>query len=401
MKTDWGTLGYCSNIHPGEKWDEHFSELKDKLPQIKAKISPEKAFGFGLRIANEASLELEDMEKLSAFKDWLKKEDLYVFTLNGFPYGGFHHVRVKEDVHSPDWRTLDRVNYTKRLINHLAYLIPDDLMEAGISTSPLSYKPWFNNPIELLAATIECTNHLMEVVMYSKIVFEKTGKKIHIDIEPEPDGILGDHHDFIDWYENILLVHGKNYLISKGFLKEQVEETIRNYVRICFDVCHYGVNFDSPTKSLDEFKEKGIKMGKYQISSAIKILFNKNDGSEKKSLEPYVDPVYLHQVKALKRDGSFQNYLDLNLALNEDSPASLEKEWRIHFHVPIFMENYENISSTQAEILETLDYIKYHQEMPIMEIETYTWSILPKEIQTNIVNSISREINWVIEQLKK
>ena len=28
MITKAGILGYCSNIHPGEEWEEHFSEIQ-------------------------------------------------------------------------------------------------------------------------------------------------------------------------------------------------------------------------------------------------------------------------------------------------------------------------------------------------------------------------------------
>lgn len=400
MKTSYGILGYCSNIHPGEKWEEHFQELKDKLPKIKANVSPNQPFGFGLRIANEASLMLESEEKLNELKAWLEKEDLYIFTLNGFPYGGFHHVEVKDQVHHPDWRTSDRLEYTKRLIKQLAYLLPNNLKEAGISTSPLSYKPWFENPIDLLAATIESTNKLVDAALFAKKIFQETGKKIHLDIEPEPDGILGDHQDFVDWYENILMVHGKNYLSSQGYEKDRIEDLLNDYIRICFDVCHYGVSFDSPKDSLKELKEKGIKMGKYQISSAVKMEFKGNTEEELRALEEYIDPVYLHQVKAKLPDGSFRSYLDLPEALNQVRPEELPgAEWRIHFHVPIFLTKYDSISSTQVEILETLKYIQTDDPEAIMEIETYTWGVLPKNLQTTIVNSISREINWVKECL--
>jgi hypothetical protein len=35
MQTPYGHLTYCSNIHTGEGWQEHFSELKKNIPDIK------------------------------------------------------------------------------------------------------------------------------------------------------------------------------------------------------------------------------------------------------------------------------------------------------------------------------------------------------------------------------
>ena len=98
--------------------------------------------GIGLRLSNEASLELIKKENLSEFKEWLKEQDAYVFTMNGFPYGGFHNTIVKDQVHTPDWTTVERVDYTLRLFHILSALLPDQ-MDGGVSTSPLSYRLWF------------------------------------------------------------------------------------------------------------------------------------------------------------------------------------------------------------------------------------------------------------------
>ena len=141
MKTAVGHLTYCTNIHPGENWGDHFAQLKKFIPAIKQQVSPDQPFGIGLRLANTASLELSKEEQLTAFQQWLKEEDCYVFTMNGFPYGGFHNVVVKDQVHAPDWTSADRVAYTIRLFRLLAALLPAG-MEGGISTNPLTYKYW-------------------------------------------------------------------------------------------------------------------------------------------------------------------------------------------------------------------------------------------------------------------
>ena len=86
MFTEAGHLTYCTNIHPGESWKDHFINIKENLPLVKEKISPEGAMGIGLRLSNEASIELIQKENLAAFKQWLKEQDMYVFTMNGFPY---------------------------------------------------------------------------------------------------------------------------------------------------------------------------------------------------------------------------------------------------------------------------------------------------------------------------
>src|SRR4051812_38131751 len=115
MQTSYGHLTYCSNIHSGESWNDHFGKLQEHIPVTKQKLSPLQPFGIGLRLSNTASLELRKQETLEEFAKWLNENDCYVFTMNGFPYGGFHHTVVKDRVHAPDWTSAERVSYTIRM----------------------------------------------------------------------------------------------------------------------------------------------------------------------------------------------------------------------------------------------------------------------------------------------
>ncbi len=183
-------IGYCTNIHPGEDWNSHFAILQDSLPSIKGRVSPDKPMGVGLRLANQASHDLQDTALVSALRQWLGENGLYVFTMNGFPYGGFHNTRVKDQVHAPDWTTDDRADYTIRMFRVLAQLLPDSLTDGGISTSPLSYRYWWKTPDELAQATEAGTRQMLRVVEELIALRRETGKWLHLDIEPEPDGIL-------------------------------------------------------------------------------------------------------------------------------------------------------------------------------------------------------------------
>ena len=390
MKTAYGHLSYCSNIHPGEIWEEHFANLQATVPKVKKEVCPNEPMGLGLRIANQASIDLnENPNKLAELKAWLAQENLYVFTVNGFPYGGFHNTIVKDQVHAPDWTSQDRVNYTRRLIDILSQILPDDLFEGGISTSPLSYKYWWDNRS---AACAQATMELLKLVPYLAQTEQKTGKWIHIDIEPEPDGLLENHREFVEWYTEMLIP----FAITAGV----PEEWVRRHIHICFDVCHYGVSFDKPASSLQELAEKNISIGKIQISSALRVDLRNNATERIEALKQYEEPTYLHQVKALKKDGSFEQFKDLSEALNQFKEG-VHDEWRVHFHVPLFLDSYGLLNSTQAEISETLSFQQSHHVTRMMEIETYTWGVLPKEYQENIETSVAREITYIQELLCK
>ena len=383
METPYGHLSYCSNIHTGEIWSEHFAQLKQHVPSVKAQVSPEKSMGLGLRFANQASIDLQDPIQLKALKSWLQEKDLYVFTLNGFPYGGFHNTIVKDQVHAPDWTTTERRDYTIRLAHILAELLVDT--EGGISTSPLSYRYWFNSEKEREDAMKKSTEHLLEVVQVLDQIAKQTGKIIHIDIEPEPDGLLSNHTEFVHWYEDVLIPAGDPNLI-------------RRHIQLCFDICHYGVSFDGPKTSISELKAKRIPVGKIQISSALRVDLRDQEAEKIEELKKYQEPVYLHQVKALRKDGTYQEFKDLDEAFEAYKPETYD-EWRVHFHVPLFLETYGLLESTQQEIRETMEIQKESPFTRHLEIETYTWGVLPSAYQLPMADSISREIKTITDLL--
>jgi len=399
MNTQHGHLTYCSNIHPGEKWDDHFKELRENLPFIKQQLSPGQSFGLGLRIANEASVELSKPEKIAEFKNWLAAEDIYVFVINGFPYGGFHNTVVKDHVHTPDWTTKDRLDYTVRLFNILEQLLPDN-MEGGVSTPPLSYRLWWKSDAEKQKATLDATNHILILLDELIRIKEQTGKKLHLDIEPEPDGILDNMVDFINWYRDVLLPAGLSFLQKKyGFSTQKSQETVLDHIQLCYDICHAAVGFEEPESILKSLQEIGIKVGRIQISSALKVDFCTNRELKRRAIETFNEPVYLHQVVSRNSDYTKTHYADLPDALahwNEN-----QEQWRVHFHVPLFIASYGVLDSTQSDIVKTLAIQQKSPFTSFLEVETYTWSVLPDDMQKPIGESIVREMQWVKQILDK
>ena len=152
---------------------------------------------------------------------------------------------------------------------------------------------------------------------------------------------------------------------------------------------------------LRQLKEKGIKIGKIQISAALKALLG--DASErtavKEAFSTYNEPVYLHQVVARKEDGSLLHYPDLTEALADDDHPGV-KEWRAHFHVPVFLQHFDVLQSTQQHIQEVLDIQKKDLVTQHLEIETYTWEVLPPFLKLPLHESIIRELQWVMDILK-
>ena len=400
MRTSHGYLTYCTNIHAGESWSDHFAALRQNIPGIKKRISAEQSFGIGLRLSNEASIQLQEKEALKIFKEWLKQEDCYVFTMNGFPYGGFHRTKVKDQVHAPDWTTAERVSYTIRLFNILAELLPDD-MEGGISTSPLSYKYW-HGADQQQEVFEKATKNILQVIEHLILTKKKTGKHLHLDIEPEPDGLIESGPEFFDWYERYLLPMGKTYLLKQsGSTEEQTEQVILDHMQLCYDVCHFAVGYEEHAEVIRQLEKKKIKVGKIQISAALKAAMPDDQKKREGVIQAFRlfnESTYLHQVVSRQADGSLKRYPDLPEALN-DAGNALTKEWRSHFHVPLFVQDYGLLKSTQDDIREVLAIQRKQPFTKHLEVETYTWEVLPDALKAPLSESIIREMEWVINYL--
>lgn len=394
-------LSYCTNIHPGEGWNSVFDQLKAHLPELKQRLSPGKPFGIGLRLSALAVNQILENNRLNIFKEWMQDNGLYVFTMNGFPYGSFHGEKVKDDVYKPDWSTKQRLEYTSNLVDILAELIPEG-EEGSISTSPVSYKYWGQSTEEYSKIKKAASIHMARLAWQMAGILKGHGKEIHLDIEPEPDCLLENSRETIDFFNEHLLPVGSDLLMSEYKITlEEAENILRKHIGVCYDTCHFALEYEDPAKAIQSFIDEGVRIGKTQISAALKVKLDgeRADRSEiANHLKEFDEPTYLHQVIVQTDGGNLVQFRDLPDALPSIGNKQA-KEWRVHFHVPIFLKKYEELYSTQDEMLESLQFILDGDHCRHFEIETYTWDVLPEDLKTNVTDSIEREFRWVLDSL--
>ena len=388
-------LTYCTNVHPGSNWDTTFKSIERHVPEIKKEVCSHRPFGLGLRLSNIASEELGIEGKLLQFKKWLDDQRVYVFTMNGFPYGNFHNERVKDDVHTPDWTKVERLTYTKRLFDQLLILLPEGL-SGGISTSPISYKYWHKTPEETDKAFQKGAQHLLEVVVHLRDIEQRQGTYLHLDIEPEPDGLMENSDEVVKFFADYLIPLAKSYLTDKLAIDEsEAVRLVHRHITVCYDICHFSLAFEEPQETFEKLEKSGIKIGKIQVSAALKIISDEHNNEKIwKALSQFDEPVYLHQVTE-RIDGRVKTYSDLPEVLEERKPF---EELRAHFHVPIFLESFGELYSTQDHIVKVIDYIKGNAVSEHLEIETYTWDVLPPALKRDLNESIVRELKWFLEK---
>ena len=386
-----GHLSYCTNIHAGETWPDVISSLQTHLPSIKAKFCPGKPFGVGLRLGASAAQALVRPEALAELKRFLEDGDYYVFTINGFPYGPFHGQPVKENVYAPDWSTPERLAYSNSLADILEQILPEGI-EGSISTVPGTFKPWADGRRETIAAML--LDHVAHLVKLK----ERSGVSIALALEPEPYCMLETIDETVNFFNEYLFTGDAVARLSRatGLNAVNAEDALRRHLGVCYDVCHAAVEYEDPVGSIRSLKAAGIAIPKLQLSSALRIA--KLAPETAGLLRPFDEPVYLHQVIAQNGEG-IRRYHDLPEAL-ADGQQTAEEEWRIHFHVPVFLDELKDFGTTQFFLREILAQHLVDPIAPHLEVETYTWDVLPDAYRSvDVSTAIARELNWVKGQL--
>jgi len=389
-------LTYCTNIHPGDGWPAVDANIRRYAPRLKAQLSPAQPFGIGLRLSAREARELRTGSALAEFRAWLNDQGLYVALINGFPYGPFHGTPVKADVYAPDWRTTERVDYTLDLVHILERLLPEGL-NGGVSTAPLTYKAWMRGGDADALTTM--AGNVARVALAMRRARDERGVHLHLDIEPEPDCLLETSSETIAFVEQSLLpVGGPLVRDAAGITAAEAEAALLEHVQVCFDCCHFAVEYEDPAVALQRLAAAGLRVGRVQLSSAIDVTVPFAEAANViERLRPFADSTYLHQVIE-RRGEQLRHYPDLGDAL--DSPATGDREWRIHFHVPLFAADYDGLGSTQGYVRRVLELALHAPFTTHVEIETYTWDVLPGGLKIDLGESIRREYDWVLSTIR-
>jgi len=392
-------LTYCTNIHAGETWPEVHANLERYVVAVKSRVASDRDFGVGLRLSAQAAAELAHPGELRAFRDWLRRHGLYVFTINGFPYGTFHTARVKESVYLPDWLDEERLAYTERLAGLLAELMPDDATLAGsVSTVPGAFRPRVRSPADVA----QMAERLLRLAASLHGLEERTGKLVRLALEPEPFCYFETTDETIRFFEDELFSRAAvaRFARLRGLAAAQAEARLRRHLGVCLDACHLAVQFEDPEVSVARLHAAGITIPKIQLSAGLEAEVRRDDAAITRALQRFADDVYLHQV--IERGDPPVRDLDLPDALARlgAAPSDAPRVWRIHFHVPIFRETLGPFRNTQAALRQLLMLQRRQGVSDHLEVETYTWDVLPDEYRReDIVDAIARELDWVRAEL--
>lgn len=397
-------FGYCTNVHAGTTLEQARANLLQFASAVRGEVAPNGRLPVGLWLAEPAATQLIEHQAVAEFRDWLEAHHFLPYTMNGFPQGDFHQPVVKHAVYEPTWSCHSRARYSMCLAQILDVLLPAG-KSGSISTLPIGWPhcPWHAEEFHLAA------DNLMEVAKFLDHLAQHSGREIVLAIEPEP-GCLLNTADEITHFFNHYLFSGPDAKIA------------RRYLTVCHDVCHSGVMFESQTAALQTYRENGIRVGKVQISSAVHVPWDNAVGSPERQsamlaqLRGFNEPKYLHQTSRASKNGKLESLVeDLPKALQQwlgvdAAKVSMpETPWRVHFHVPIYVAQFGELQTTQADIRLACEYLKQHAHDDCdgadwftghYEVETYAWPVLPPELQvTSLSHGIANELRFAHELL--
>jgi len=373
-------LAYCGNVHPAESLADLQRQLEKHALPIAGAIG--RPLGVGLWLPRSA-VRSADEPGINSLKNWLQERRLSVVTMNAFPFGDFHARRVKERVYLPDWADGERLEYTEQVAELLASLLTEG-GEGSLSTLPCCYRRLTPN-----ASAEHYFKNILRCVGRLKEIRSGQGKTIRLALEPEPGCFLERTEDAIRFIQQL-----REYAYSQS---SEQGDAVRDHLGICFDVCHSAVMFESPADAIRSAAAAGIRIVKVQISSALE-LRDPKDRAARKFLSQFVEERYLHQTTALS-DGKllFAEDLTAPQVLMPDEEWKSCPTWRVHFHVPIHKTEIGPLHTTTWAVDDALEAVAALPEAPDLEVETYTWDVLPAISRTDANDTamgLAAELNY-------
>lgn len=390
-----GHLTYSTLVHPGDTWDEMWHSLTTYVPAVKKRVCPDAPFGVSLRLSGKSAERLTgDAKERARLKAFLADHDMYLYTVNAFPHGQFKGARVKEQVYEPDWRTDQRALYTMQVADILAEIAPAGIAPS-IQSPPCGFKPRVTGP-EVVDAY---TRQVLRVVAHLVRLGERIGRTVTLALEPEPFCFMEVTSEAVDYFTHHLYADKSAEALAKetGLSVAKAHAALRRHLGIVYDICHQAVEFEDISASLASLVAAGIPIFKLQEAAALRVPVVTQERVD--ALTPFADTVYLTQTIE-KRDGRLTRYLNLEDAFAAWKSDPGPREWRTHFHVPVFLDDLGLFKTTRFAIEEAL---RFHKATPLsrqLEIETYTWDVLPDRLKTgDITDYVVRELEWVQGQL--
>ena len=159
----------------------------------------------------------------------------------------------------------------------------------------------------------------------------------------------------------------------------EANEALRRHLGIVYDICHQAVEYEDIAQSLQKLVDAGVPVFKLQEAAALYMPEVTQPAVD--TLKRFAKTIYLTQTLE-KKDGKINRYLNV-----DDAIAAFEKNpgapRMAHPHPrPGFLDDLGQFRTTRFAIE---DALRFHKQRPLsrhLEVETYTWDMLPDSLKS-------------------
>jgi len=400
-------LGYCLNVHPSEDLEQTLAGMRAVTLPLRDRLAGAgERFGAGLYLPAALARDLAsehgrgDLERLAGF---VAESGLDPFTYNAFPAGGFHASGLKAGVFRPPWMDAARARFSLDVARIAARLARAAGGPARSHVSVSTHSGAFGGDVRGQADLEACARNLAGTAARLAAIEAEEGVRIVLSIEAEPRAMCGDNASLATYLGRLPDLCGG----------EASKPVLARHLGACLDTCHSAVEFEDAAEAFDLATRSG-PLGKLQFSSALALRDPGRKPSGVGDLLALDEPRYLHQVVG---DGPGRrleavDLPELRRELGRRDPGEAWRasaEWRCHFHVPVDLHRVgrSGLSTTREHADRILEAAlarpeRWGVDELHLEIETYTWDVLPGPARGTgvLVDGLEREYRHVIARLE-
>lgn len=416
-------LAYCMNLHAAETFEDLLEGMRTVTVPLRERLVEQGTFGVGMYLAAplvERLIKPEGRDQLTELIEFLRAHELDPFTYNAFPQGGFHSESLKERVFEPTWKEDSRVDYTIG-VARIAGTIARALERGDDPISISTHTGIFSEALEEEDELYLCAMNFVRIARRLGRAEVSGHPRIILSLEPEPRANAGDTSAFRAFMQNLFLWGSEMMAAESRWDEERAHEHLATYLGICLDACHSAVEFESPSLALRDATAAGNPIGKLQYSNAIRLVDPATNDVGRASLLALDEARYLHQVTGAvdphdptEARMRVKDLPELAQVLGAEDREQRNwndcKEWRCHFHVPVDLADLDaasGLSTTQAQTDRLLDLALsapslWKLDELHLEIETYTWDVLPGSARGSgdLVDGLEREYEHTFARLR-
>ncbi len=393
------TVGYSTNVHPGDSLDELWASLDD-AEAVRRLVDPVRPLPVEVRLSLPVTRALAADPALTArLERSLRERELRAVTVSAFSPLPFHGTPVKENAYLPRWTEEERVTFSQQVADALAAFGPADAPLLSFSTLAGVLKHHVTGP----GADDAIARNMARVALHCHRLGQRTGRRVVMALEPEPGLTYETTGEVIAFFQGPLDRAFAEVLGPEAGGAGRAVTLGRELIGVNFDFCHQSIEYEDNPVSLGRLVDAGIRLYKCHAANAMRVVDPLNNERAWKALEPFAESIFPHQVIGADANGRRVFFcMDLPHIFTEDGRREMAakgvREVRIHYHVPVFGSFSPDIDTTiEGTWAGIAAFRSLAPEAPLI-VECYTWSeqgVAQRNRRRWIQEGLAREVRTV------